>query len=90
MPSEDRAKAGKSPVPRMKKSPRISLVALKEVETALREYIDLVVRADLSNWAKTEYVDRADQFVRWLKWEFEPGSRGQSGPRKKKLPEENL
>jgi hypothetical protein len=36
----------------MKKPPRISPQALAEVETALRQYIDLVVGGDLSNWAK--------------------------------------
>ncbi len=87
MPSENQGKPGKSPFSHMTKQPRISPEALREVENALRQYVDLVVSADLSNWAKTEYVDRADQFVRWLKWEFEPGSRGQSGPRKKKFPE---
>jgi hypothetical protein len=55
--------------------PRISPAALSELETAFREYTKLVLAADLSWFSKTEYVDRVDQFVRWLKHDFDPGSR---------------
>lgn len=57
------------------KQPRISSTALAEVERALRDYSTEVLRAGLGDFATNTYIDKADQFVRWLKRDFEPGSR---------------
>jgi hypothetical protein len=66
------------------KEPRISPTALAEVEAALRDYAKEVLRAKLGEMASNMYVDHADLFVRWLKRDFEPGSRGSSRPRKRR------
>ena len=60
------------------KQPRISLTALAEVEAALRDYAHDVLRAGLGEFATNMYIDKADYFVRWLKRDFEPGSRASS------------
>lgn len=64
------------------KEPRISLNALAEIEAALRDYSKEVLGAGLGEFATNIYIDKADYFVRWLKRDFEPGSRayGQRKP----------
>ena len=57
------------------KEPRISPTALAEVEAALRDYSREVLHAGLGEFATNMYIDKADYFVRWLKRDFEPGSR---------------
>ena len=57
------------------KQPRISAAALAEVEAALRVYVKAVLDAGYGEMATNLYIDKADYFVRWLKSEFEPGSR---------------
>ncbi len=57
------------------KEPRISLAALAEIEAALRDYAKDVLQAGLGEFATNMYIDKADYFVRWLKRDFEPGSR---------------
>ena len=64
------------------KQPRISPDALAEVEAALREYSKEVLRVGLGEFATNMYIDKADYFVRWLKRDFEPGSRGASNQRR--------
>ena len=54
---------------------RISKTAMSEVEEAMKEYYAVVDGTDLSDWAKAQYCDMVNQFVRWLKFDFEPGSR---------------
>ena len=54
---------------------RISTEALREVEAALKKYVDEVIVADLSDWSKDVYSYHATNFVRWLTGEFNPGSR---------------
>lgn len=63
------------------KEPRISPIALAEVEAALREYVRGVLQAGLGEFATNMYIDKADYFARWLKRDFEPGMRA-GGQRK--------
>jgi hypothetical protein len=57
------------------KTPRISGAALIEVENAMRDYAKEVLKAGLGKFATNIYIDKADQFVRWLKHDFTPGER---------------
>lgn len=54
---------------------RISASAMSEVQAALKTYCEAVMHSDLSFHSQATYVDMVNQFVRWLKFEFEPGSR---------------
>lgn len=54
---------------------RISPSALFEVEVALRNYYNTVEASALSFNSQAQYIDMADRFVRWLRGNFEPGSR---------------
>ena len=67
-------------------APRISPAALAEVETALRDYAKEVLRAGLGEFTTNVYIDKADYFVRWLKHDFEPGSRMDRTPAKHTAP----
>lgn len=70
----------------MPEKPKISPAALREVEAALKTYVDEVIAADLSDSSKDVYSYHSTNFVRWLTGEFTPGSRGapyaQPKPRK--------
>jgi hypothetical protein len=48
---------------------------MSEVETAFKLYCRAVEAADLTLSSQSTYVDRAYYFLRWLKYDFEPGSR---------------
>jgi len=48
---------------------------MSEIEAAFRAYCSAVERSDLTLSSQSTYVDRAYNFLRWLKYEFEPGSR---------------
>ena len=54
---------------------RISTTALFEIQTALRAYYAAVETSELSESSQATYMDMADNFVRWLKGDFDPGSR---------------
>jgi hypothetical protein len=54
---------------------RISASAISEIETAFKEYSSAVENSGLRYTTQATYVDRAYNFLRWLKYEFEPGSR---------------
>ena len=54
---------------------KVSTQALREIEAALEEYKNEVNGTNLAQSSKETYLDHADAFVRWLKGEFEPGSR---------------
>jgi hypothetical protein len=54
---------------------RVATSLLFEMETALREYCDTVLKSELSEYSQADYIHGADNFVRWLKGEFDPGSR---------------
>jgi hypothetical protein len=56
-------------------STRISTAALFEIQTALRSYCSAVEASDLSKNSQATYMDMADNFVRWLRRDFDPGSR---------------
>jgi hypothetical protein len=56
-------------------SARISTATLFEVQAALRSYCPAVETSDLSEHSQATYINMADNFVRWLKGDFDPGSR---------------
>src|SRR4051812_33196733 len=55
---------------------KISAAALREVEAALKAYVDEEIEADLSDSRKDVYAYHSTNFVRWLTGDFMPGSRG--------------
>ena len=59
----------------MDRESKISVTALSEVETALKQYVEEVLDSSLSLVSQEIYVDHASNFVRWLRNEFSPGSR---------------
>jgi hypothetical protein len=67
---------------------RISPSAISEIETAFKTYCDAVGKSDLALSSQSTYVDMANNFLRWLRYEFEPGSRTvpYSSPKRKKDP----
>ena len=52
---------------------RISYKALAEVEQAYAEYKQVVETSSMALTSRKTYIIHADQFVRWLKQEFQPG-----------------
>jgi Sigma-70 factor, region 1.1 len=56
-------------------SARISTATLFEVQAALRSYCASVETSDLSESSQAIYINGADNFVRWLKGDFDPDSR---------------
>jgi hypothetical protein len=54
---------------------QLSPSALSEVQTALKAYYDAVETSDLSQSSQATYIDMANNFVRWLSGDFNPGSR---------------
>lgn len=72
---------------RQRKQPteaRTTAAVLFEVEAALRSYCDAVLSSDLTEHSQADYIRNAENFVRWLKGDFEPGSRvGAYSTRKK-------
>jgi hypothetical protein len=56
-------------------SGRISAAAMSELETAWKDYRAAVEASDLSESSQATYVDMANNFVRWLREDFDPGSR---------------
>jgi len=60
----------------------IATPTLFEIETALRSYCETVLKSDLSEHSQSDYINGADNFVRWLKGDFDPGSRVSRKPRK--------
>jgi hypothetical protein len=65
------------------KATRISPSAMLEVMSALDEYWKELEVSDLGERSKSLYLGQADNFVRWMRGEFTPGSRNAPyGPRK--------
>jgi hypothetical protein len=54
---------------------RISNAAMAEIEDALKGYYADVESSDLSQSSQASYIDMANNFVRWLRVDFVPGSR---------------
>jgi phage host-nuclease inhibitor protein Gam len=54
---------------------RISPSAMAELQTALKAYCEAVRNSELSLSSQATYVDMVNGFVRWLKYDFEPGCR---------------
>lgn len=57
------------------RSARISTPALSEVQVALKTYYSALETSELSQSSQATYMDMAENFVRWLKGDFTPGSR---------------
>ncbi len=56
-------------------TPQLSTTALFEVEAALKAYYAAVETSDLTQSSQATYIDMANNFVRWLRGDFNPGSR---------------
>ncbi len=54
---------------------RMSAAAMAELETAWQGYRACVAASDLSQSSQGTYTDLANNFVRWLRGDFDPGSR---------------
>ena len=52
---------------------RVSRDALAEIEQAYAEYKQVVATSGMALTSRKTYIIHADQFVRWLKREFQPG-----------------
>ena len=48
---------------------------MSELETAWKDYRAAVAASDLSDSSQATYIDMANNFVRWLRGDFDPGSR---------------
>ncbi len=61
---------------------RIKREALDEVERALEQYRELLAELEQTNTLKPSaaktYILHSENFVRWLKDEFEPGARNKT------------
>jgi hypothetical protein len=57
------------------KATRISPSAMLEVLSALDGYWDDIEASDLSERGKGIYMEMAENFVRWMRDDFAPGSR---------------
>jgi hypothetical protein len=57
------------------KATRISPSAMAEVQSALNDYWAELDGSDLSEASKGIYMANADNFVRWMRNDFIPGSR---------------
>jgi hypothetical protein len=68
---------------------QVATPTLFEIETALRSYCETVLKSDLSDHSKADYINGADNFVRWLKGDFDPGSRV-ARPRRREKTEQDL
>jgi hypothetical protein len=56
---------------------------MSELRDAMKAYADAVQASDLSLSSQATYVDHVNAFMRWLRYEFEPGSRKAPYARKK-------
>ena len=54
---------------------RLSATAMAELEAAWQEYRATVAASDLSESSQATYIDMANNFLRWLRGDFDPGSR---------------
>ena len=48
---------------------------MSELETAWKDYRVAVAASDLSESSQATYTDMANNFMRWLRGDFDPGSR---------------
>ena len=63
---------------------RISEAAMTEVKRAMRDYGTEVLDSYLSPRSQAMYLGQAENFVRWLEYEFDPGRRVNPYPLRKK------
>lgn len=53
---------------------------MSEIEAAVKAYGDEVQNSDLGLSSQAVYLDHVKRFVRWLRFDFEPGSRNAPKP----------
>ena len=53
----------------------MSVIAMVELENAWKDYCAAVEASDLSESSQATYIDMANNFVRWVRGSFDPGSR---------------
>jgi hypothetical protein len=58
-------------------SMRVTSKALQEIESAFRDYEREVESSNMTGSTKHTYLLHAENFLRWLKDEFVPGTRKQ-------------
>jgi hypothetical protein len=75
-----------TPCAKIFRAMRISPSALAEVESAFKLYCRAVEESDLTLSSQSTYEDHVRAFIRWLKNDFEPGSRIAPYSPKKKTP----
>lgn len=91
---ESKKESGKGGPPAKNDAPTFSVImwgirmtfspsTLSEIESALKEYCNIVLTSDLSGASQAIYIDQANNFVRWLKGEFVPGARVNPFPMKR-------
>jgi hypothetical protein len=59
---------------------------MSELRDAVKAYADAVQASDLTMSSQAVYVDHVNAFMRWLQYDFEPGSRKMPYARKKDKP----
>ena len=59
---------------------------MAELWDASKAYAEAVQNSDLSLSSQATYVDHVNAFMRWLRYDFEPGSRKAPYARKKDKP----
>ena len=57
------------------KASRISPSAMSEILSALDDYWDVIEASDLGQGSKGIYFDMAENFIRWMQYDFAPGCR---------------
>ena len=62
--------------------PKVSHDVLQQVRAAFDRYRAEVLAASLERYTERTYIQRVDQFVRWLNDEFEPGIRKKTARRR--------
>lgn len=65
----------------------LSPSTLSEIDAALKEYCKAVLGSDLSAASQGIYIDHATNFVRWTHGQFDPGSRVNAFPVKRRKPD---
>jgi hypothetical protein len=64
--------------------PAISIDILSEIQSALNECCAAVMATDLDHDSQVKYIDSANNFVRWLRGNFDLGSQNAPYSLKKK------
>ncbi len=63
---------------------RISAAAMAEIRIAFSDYGTEILDTNLSPRSQAIYIDVANNFIRWLEYEYDPGRRLEPYPLRKK------